>query len=439
MVLRFFGRVIGLVLLVGVLALGYGATSGEIFKWIPIAQAVWKDARVKLDATIAEMSKPKPEAVVQPAAALPPAITVIAAAKREVVETAVVTGSLVAEEEVVVGVDLDGQKIVELDADQGDMVKAGQVLARLNRESLDVQMAQNDAALAKADVAISQADTQVTQAELAVTDAQNQLDRTTALQAKGFAANSTLDTQTIAARTATSRLLNARAGFKWAQADRETLVAARKDIMLKLSKTELKAPTDGLVLVRNGKLGQLAAGAGDPIFRIARDGKVELDAEVSESVLHRLSVGQPVTVSPSGFNDNIAGTVRLVTPQVDQATRLGHVKVALPADVRLRVGAFARGEVVTARREVVALPLSAVQVDSAGVTAQVVDAGKVETRKIVTGIRGNGVVEVVSGVREGERVVLKAGTFVRDGDQVTPVEDKPAATAESATTGEIRS
>ena len=436
--LRLFGRLLGLLLLIVLGVLGYGVATGEILKWRPAIEAATAPARGTIATLLAEVRKPKP---VEAAPEIrPPAITVTTASRREVVETVVVTGSLVAREEVVIGVDIDGQKIIELGADQGDRVKAGQVLARLNRESLDVQLAQNDAALAKSDVAISQAATQVTQAELAVTDTQTQYDRTAALQSKGYATNSLMDTQSIAARTAKSRLDNAKAGLEFARADRNTLEASRKDILLKLSKTELKSPTDGLVLVRNGKLGQLAAGAGDPLFRIARDGLVELDAEVSESVLHRLSLGQTVTVSPSGFDDKIQGTVRLITPQVDQTTRLGHVRVELPADDRLRVGAFARGTVVTARREAVALPLSAIQVDRNGSSAQVVKDGRIESRVITTGIRGNGIVEVLTGVAAGESVVLKAGTFVRDGDLVTPIEDKPTPTAEAVPgKGEIRS
>ena len=217
MFLRFLGRGFGLILLAVILVAGYGFVSGDIIKWQPIATRYITEARTRID----ELRKPKaPEAVAE---TKPPAITVMPAKVQEIVETVVVTGSLVAEEEVVVGVDLDGQKIIELDADQGDIVKQGQVLARLNRDSLDVQIAQSDAALAKSDVAIAQADTQVTQAELSLTDAQTTLNRTTPLQAKGYATTSQLDSETIALRTAKSKLENAKAGLDFAKADRKTI------------------------------------------------------------------------------------------------------------------------------------------------------------------------------------------------------------------------
>ena len=248
MFLRFLGRGFGLILLAIILVAGYGFVSGDIIKWQPIAARYVMEARAKID----EMRKPKPpEAVAEPK---PPAITVLQAKAQEIVETVVVTGSLVAEEEVVIGVDLDGQKIIELKADQGDIVKQGQVLARLNRDSLDVQIAQSDAALAKSDVAIAQAQTQVTQAELSLTDAQTTLNRTTPLQAKGYATTSQLDSETIALRTAKSRLDNAKAGLDFAKADRKTIEASRQDVALKLTKTELKAPTDGLILFATASL-----------------------------------------------------------------------------------------------------------------------------------------------------------------------------------------
>jgi len=171
---------------------------------------------------------------------------------------------------------------------------------------------------------------------------------------------------------------------------------------------------------------------------MARDGKIELDAEVTESVLHRLQTGQKVAVVPAGFTQPVEGSVRLVTPQVDQTTRLGHVRVSLPVDAGLHAGAFARGQIVTARHQGVALPLTAIQVEPRAATAQVVKDGRIETRKLQTGIRGDGLIEVISGVAVGDSVVLKAGTFVRDGDMVTPIEANAAAAAEAGAK-EIRS
>jgi len=102
--------------------------------------------------------------------------------------------------------------------------------------------------------------------------------------------------------------------------------------------------------------------------------------------------------------------------------------VALPADARLRPGAYARGVIEVARRTGIALPLSAVQFDADGAYVLVVKGELIEQRQVKAGLKGEGFVEIVEGLAEGEQVVARAGGFLRDGDRVTPV----PVTAEAA-------
>jgi len=208
--------------------------------------------------------------------------------------------------------------------------------------------------------------------------------------------------------------------------------AQRRELQLRVAKTEIKAPTDGLVLSRSARIGAIVSGGGEPLFRLAEDGAIELEAQVPEAELAQIAVGQPVKVTVQGAPEGIQGSVRLVAPRIDNTSRLGRLRVALPADVKVNAGAFARGTVELARREVVAIPVSAVVTTAGEATTQVVVDGKIQTRPIKTGISGRGLVEVVDGVVAGEAVVLRAGTFVRDGDAVTPVE------AQDETKGEAK-
>src|SRR5690606_32475402 len=121
------------------------------------------------------------------------------------------------------------------------------------------------------------------------------------------------------------------------------------------------------------------------------------------------------TVTVQGVPDGIKGTVRLVAPKIDDTSRLGRLRVALPADVKVSAGAFARGTVELARRESLSIPVSAIVTSAGEATAQIVIDGKIQTRPIKTGISGKGMVEVLDGIAAGEAVVLRAGTFVRDG------------------------
>jgi HlyD family secretion protein len=358
---------------------------------------------------------------VAPAVAKAPSIMVVAAEKREIVETAVVSGSLVAREEVVVGVDIEGLKVIELTADIGDKVKAGQIIARLASDTIDVQLAQNESSLARAEASIAQAQSAIEQSEASQVEAAAQLERTKSLQARGVASQDLLDQRLSLARVADARLAGAKHSLTFAEADRNLIQAQRRELELRLGKTVIKAPSDGLVLARSAKIGQVVGGAGEPLFRIARDSKIELNAELAEATLQQVTVGQPVAVTLAGVADTIRGEVRLVSPEIDSSTRLGHVRVALPVDPRLRAGSFGRGQIEIGRRVAVAVPLSAVIAEKGGLGLQVVKDGIVETRKVETGLKDGPRIEIRSGLAEAETVILKAGTFVRNGDRVSPV------------------
>lgn len=370
----------------------------------------------------------------QPAAEAPkpPAITVVPAVRKEVVQTAIVIGSLVPREEILVGVDLDGYRLTDLSAEEGDHVKAGQVLARLSTDMLDVQLAQNTSSLARNDAAIAQAKSQIAEATAVEAQANAAFDRGQSLKTKGIVAQDALDLRESTAKTAAARRDAAAQGLALAEADKTLTEAQRRELQLRVAKTAIKAPTDGLVLSRSARVGAIVSGGGEPLFRLAEDGAIELEAQVPEAELAQIAVGQPVRVTVQGVPEGIPGTVRLVAPRIDNTSRLGRLRVALPADVKVNAGAFARGTVELARHEGVTIPVSAVVTTAGETTAQVVVNGKIQTRPIKTGISGKGLIEVVEGISLGEAVVLRAGTFVRDGDAVTPVEAKPESESAGA-------
>ena len=117
----------------------------------------------------------------------------------------------------------------------------------------------------------------------------------------------------------------------------------------------------------------------------------------------------------------IEGKVRLVSPEVDKSTRLGRVRIFLGDNPGLRVGSFARGVIATVSGNGLAVPSSAVLYGPEGPTVQVVSVNRVETRRIKTGLASGALVEVREGLEDGDLVVARSGTFLRDGDAVRPV------------------
>ena len=350
-----------------------------------------------------------------------PAVTVVRAAPAELSETVFVTGTLIPRDEVLVGPEIDGLRIVELLAEEGDKVRAGQTLARLSREMLDIQMLQNAAALARIDASIDQAKAQIAQADADVIWTAQTLDRSKQLDRSGFASKDVVDQKTAAARAAQAKLTAAREGLALAEADRQQTLAQRKDIELKIARTEIKTPVDGIVSRRAVKLGAIVAGGQDALFRIIRDGVVEIEADVSETVLARLKSGQKVEATPAGSETILRGSVRLVSPEINRTTRLGRVRIALDAAHAPAIGAFARATIETARKSQLTVPQSAVLTNGERSEVQVVVNGVVETRAVETGIKADGKIQVERGLKEGDEVIAISGTFVRQGDRVTPV------------------
>ncbi len=351
----------------------------------------------------------------------PPAIRVIQAGMHELVQTLAVNGTVVARQEAEIGSDLSGIIVVDVFADQGDTVKNGDVLARLERTSLEIQMAQNRAQRAQAEATVSQVATQVIDAEVAVRQSLENLERAKKLQKKGFAARSQYDNAVNARDSAQAKLETARRALVASDAQIGLIDAQKRDIELKLAKTEVKAPADGLVLAREAALGELITQQTGALFRMAIDSKFELSAEVAETSLPKLTEGMAVSVSLAGLTSPLEGKIRLISPEIDARTRMGKVRISLPQDRNVRSGNYASGTIEILRRTGIAVPASAVVYRGKDAFLQTVENGVVVTKPVTLGIRARGQVEVTNGVGEGEVVVERAGTFVTDGDRVTPI------------------
>ena len=373
----------------------------------------------------------EPATVPDPASLLP-AVSVVPAETREIVERAVVTGTLVPRDEILVSPEIEGLRITELLVEEGDRVAKGQVLARLSLEMIETQEASNAAATARAQAAIIQARSQILEAEAAQVEAGQALERARTLSRTGIASAVTLEQRIAAAQGAEGRLAATRGGLDLAQADLATARAQAKEIALRRARTEIRAPEAGIVNRRTARVGATATAVGEPLFRLIARGEIELEGEVPETALPRLAAGNAARLDIDETRV-LDGRVRRVYPEVDRQTRLGKVRIALDSDPALYIGAFARGRVEVARRTGTAVPLAAVLYAADGSASVLVVAdGKVAARKVATGLSAEGFTEVRSGVAPGEFVVARAGSFLRDGDRVRAVPPKAEAKAEPA-------
>ncbi|MGL4635778.1 MAG: efflux RND transporter periplasmic adaptor subunit [Beijerinckiaceae bacterium] len=350
-----------------------------------------------------------------------PSVTVSEIARAMMIDSVIVTGTLMPREEILVAAQIEGYAIQDILVEEGDKVKAGQVLARLSRETIDASLAQNKAQIARADASIASARTAITEAEAARVQAQSSFQRTQTLRSEGIASAETFDLRQASARQTTARLAGAQEQLRLAEADKALAEAQRGEMMIRSDRTEIKAPADGIVSRRSARIGAIAAGAGEPLFRLIKDGAIELEADLSETTLARIQQGQKATVRPAGYTTDLTATVRLISAEITKTSRLGRVRLALDKPEGLIIGSFARGTIEIARRDAVVAPLSSVLFTDDGARVQVVKDGAVVTRPIVAGIRAGGRIEAKSGLEPGDVVVTISGTFLRNGDRVTPV------------------
>ena len=352
-----------------------------------------------------------------------PRVTVAPVAMAEVEARVSVSGTLVAREEVLVTPQVSGFPIEALLHDVGDRVAAGEVVARLDDRTLEAQLMQAEAELARAQAAVSQAGSQIDSARAGADEAASALDRTQRLRDGGTTTQAVLDQAVAAELTARAALQAARDGLAVAEAQVAQARAARDIAALNARNAVLRAPVSGVISERAGRVGALAGGS-EPIYRIIQDGTVEVEAEVIETELGAVEVGQPAIMRIAGVGQ-AEGTVRRVSPTVDPVTRLGTVRVSLEAD-GLRAGLFASGWIVVARRSAPTVPVSSVLTDADGDHVLALDGDTLVREPVTAGLVDGDLREILDGVAPGDVVVARAGGFFAAGDRIVPISSEEA-------------
>lgn len=349
-----------------------------------------------------------------------PTVTVVQARTTEVVARVPVSGTLVAREEVLINPQITGYAIEQINVDIGDQVKVGDVLVVLNDSTLKAQLVQAESELLRARASVRQAQSQIDSTKAAMDQADAALGRAEQLGESGNVSQATLDQSRSAALSARAAFASAGDGLQVAEAQVVQAGSQRDLAVLNLARAEIRTPVAGVISARNVKLGAIATAGAEPMFRMIRDGEIELEAEVIESALGTISVGDRAEMAVAG-NGTLDGEVRLIYPVVDPATRLGVVKISLPDREALRSGLFAGGWIVTAKRDAVTVPSAAVLTDAYGAYVLGVEGDTIIRKNVVAGLIWRNRREIVSGLANGETVVAKAGAFFADGDRIKPL------------------
>jgi RND family efflux transporter MFP subunit len=335
------------------------------------------------DANAAVATEPKPVMTVT-----------VAEPQRETLAIALqANGNVSAWQEASVGAEVNGLRLATVNVNVGDAVKKGQVLATFTTDT------------ARADSLQSQAS--VVQAEAGYLNAKADADRARSIQDSGA--------------LSASQIAQYFTQEKVAKAQWEASKALLSATEIRLGNTTVKAPDDGLISARGATVGAVV-GAGQELFRLIRQGRMEWRAEVTASEVGRIRVGQKALVTLATGTE-LSGQVRAIAPSANEQTRNILIYVDLPRHNDLKAGTFARGVFAIGQSDALTTPTPSIVVRDGSNFVFVVDgANKATARKVQTGRRVGERVEIVEGLKVGERVAVQGAGFLNDGDLVKVVQ-----------------
>ena len=337
-----------------------------------------------------------------PQATVKPALSVAAtrAQSSRLPLTVSANGNIAAWQEAIVGAESNGLRLAEVRVNVGDVVRRGQVLASFATETPAADLAEARAA--------------VTEAEATLAEANAEVRRSLELRAAGFVSEQKVTQALTAAATARARL--------------EAQRAQQQTRQLRLAQTRVLAPDRGVISARSASVGAVPP-AGQELFRLIRQGRLEWRAEVAAADLALLRPGMRVRVTPVG-GAALQGRLRALAPTVDAQSRNGLVYVDLPASGSARAGMFAQGEIELGVKNGLTLPQTAVLLrEGFGYVLRIGGDNRVIQTKVSLGQRVGDRIEIRAGLDAAARVVVSGGAFLADGDSVRVVGTTPASRA----------
>ena len=306
------------------------------------------------------------------------------------------TGTVHARETAIVSAQVMG-RIQQILVREGDSVRAGQTLVVLDDAALRASRDQAQAAVkaAQNEQAAAQADAKL---------AASTLERYKQLQAEKSVSPQEMDEVSRRAEAAAARLEAVRA-------QTDAVRAQESGARTMLGYTRLLAPFAGIVTARMADPGTMAS-PGVPLLQVDQAGALQLDATVDESAIGAIHKGMKVQVdldgrtSTTGAGTNLAGTVAEIVPEADPASHSFLVKIDLPSSSQLRAGMYGTAEFANGTRQAILIPRSAVVMRGSLASAYILNGqGIAQLRSLTLGASQGNLIEVLSGISSGEKLV----------------------------------
>lgn len=336
-----------------------------------------------------------------------------------------VTGTVAARELIAVLPQITGLQIEQILVDEGDFVKAGQVMAVLDNSVLQTQINGAKAEIESNQAVVRQRQAALAQNQASLAEAERTLERNRQLANAGAISRQEFDARATEAATAREDVQVASADINSAQANVRSSTARLQQLQTQLGQTTVRAPAAGIVAEKNIEIGNVAGN--QQLFSIIRGGELELQAQVPAIQLPQVQIGATAKItSDSDRRVSLQGRVREIAPLVNAQSRQATVTIDLPNTTLLRPGVFARAAITTNTVPGIAIPAKAVvpQPDGTSTVFVLTNEGKVQGRPVEVGeILNDGRVEIKNGLKAGDRVIVAGAGYLKDGDRVRVVKN----------------
>lgn len=361
-------------------------------------------------------------------------VTTISPKNISVTKTIHFSGPVVGRTEVPVYAELSEGRISRVLVEEGQHVKAGQVLATVDTSLLGIRKSALQARQQKADAAVAQQAALLEAAEVQLKEAQTQKLRGDNVAKSGFLSNEVAEQRVYAEQTAVAQEKSAHSALDIAKADQAAANAELAESQLYYNKASVRASVSGTIIEKKAVIGQILGQTQEPLFVMLHNDVVEVELEVSTNEINNLQAGVPASIQIIGDSKLYAGEVRLAAAKINRNNQMGKLRVRFIDTPKVIPGQFARVTVSLKAKQGLYIPDKAIRLENGLASVFTVKDGVAVQLPVVLGDRSGDMVEILEGLAADTPIIDGFAAFIRAGERVR-VAATPVATQSQSEQG----
>lgn len=358
-------------------------------------------------------------------------VTTISPKYMSVTKTVHFSGPVVGRTEVPVYAELSEGRISNVLVEEGQHVRAGQVLATIDTSLFGIRKSTLQAKQQKANAAVAQQEAILEAAQVQLKATQAQKLRGDSVAQSGFLSNEVAEQRVYAEHTAIAEEKSARSALDIAKADQAAATAELAESQFHFNKTSVRASISGTIIEKNAMIGQVVGQTQTPLFVMLHNDVVEVEIEASVNEINNLQSGIAASIQITGNSQLYAGEVRLAAAKINRNNQMGKLRIRFIDTPKVIPGQFARVTVSLKTKESLYIPDKAIRLENGLASVFTVKDGIAVQLPVVVGDRSGDMVEILEGLSTETPVIDGFAAFIRAGERVrlatTPLTNQASA------------